>query len=318
MRWFNDLRLDWQLFGAFGAILLVLGIAGGFAVHQLVQIIDSYHLVTGAIYATQNEADNVNSLFNTRESVLKDIYLFHGDAQRVQQATDRITELDNQISDALARLRASPVLPPDELDDLDRAAKAYTDYQAASRAAVARVQENGDAYTLQQEAANLTAGRAEPISSALDDLSRRTKQQAADEVASIERRRQSLLPLIIGILVFSWVLGLAAAALLARNLAHAAGEVASAARRLAEGDLDQEITLRRGDELGDTAASMRGMIAYQRKMAGIADALARGDLKQDFKPRSERDVLGAAFATMIANVRDLVMSIEKGQASRKH
>jgi methyl-accepting chemotaxis protein len=183
---------------------------------------------------------------------------------------------------------------------------------------VARMQENGDAYTLQQAAANLTAGRAEPISSALHDLSRRTKQQAADEVASIERRRQSLLPLIIGVLVFSGALGLAAAALLARKLAHAAGEVSSAARRLAEGDLDQEITLRRGDELGDTAASMRGMIAYQRKIAGIADALARGDLTQDVKPRSEHDVLGAAFAAMITNVRDLIRSIEKERPTRNH
>ena len=52
------------------------------------------------------------------------------------------------------------------------------------------------------------------------------------------------------------------------------------------------------------------MIAYQQRMAVIADTLAAGDFSQRVIPASPRDRLGHAFANMSANLSGLVRQLE--------
>jgi methyl-accepting chemotaxis protein len=58
--------------------------------------------------------------------------------------------------------------------------------------------------------------------------------------------------------------------------------MAVAAERIAEGDVQQEVTYRSGDEIGRLAEAFRGTIRDIQEVARGADALARGDLS----PRS--------------------------------
>jgi len=97
--------------------------------------------------------------------------------------------------------------------------------------------------------------------------------------------------------------------LMARQIITPIKQIATTAEAIAEGDVDQEIEIVRGDELGDLANAFRNMIAYLQEMADEADRLARGDLKADVTPRSEKDRLGNAFRQMIANLKDVIEDI---------
>jgi len=77
-------------------------------------------------------------------------------------------------------------------------------------------------------------------------------------------------------------------------------------QRIAQGDLSETVSYESEDEIGHLAAVLAATIAYQREMAAIAEELAVGDLTADVSPRSADDVLGNAFARMIANLRALV------------
>ena len=46
------------------------------------------------------------------------------------------------------------------------------------------------------------------------------------------------------------------------------------------------------------AGAFGAMVGSLREKAGIAEAIARGDLTRDVEPRSERDALGHAFRAM--------------------
>jgi methyl-accepting chemotaxis protein len=94
--------------------------------------------------------------------------------------------------------------------------------------------------------------------------------------------------------------------LLARGIKKPADEMVTAARGLAEGDVDQDVTLRSRDELGQMADAFRGVIDYQRELAGAARRVADGDLTVEITPKSEKDQLGGAFQTMVGNVRTVV------------
>jgi len=75
---------------------------------------------------------------------------------------------------------------------------------------------------------------------------------------------------------------------------------------LAEGDVNQEISVKSNDEVGNLAAAYSRVIEYMKEMAEATSRVADGDLAVDVKPRSDKDVLGHAHARLIAKQRDLI------------
>lgn len=82
-----------------------------------------------------------------------------------------------------------------------------------------------------------------------------------------------------------------------------------AAQGLAEGDVEQHIDTDSRDEFGRLGASFTDLIAYQKQIAQVAEAMANGDLLGELKPKSEKDVLGHTFAKMANNLRLFVGSV---------
>lgn len=114
---------------------------------------------------------------------------------------------------------------------------------------------------------------------------------------------------IVGATILALLIGTALVWLLVRIIGGAVTQVAAAAQGLAEGKLDQQITVRSRDELGEMAEALRGMIGYQNRMAGVAEAIAAGDLGVAVTPQSAQDVFGTAFQRMTANLRGLLQEI---------
>jgi methyl-accepting chemotaxis protein len=96
---------------------------------------------------------------------------------------------------------------------------------------------------------------------------------------------------------------------LVRSITRAVGQVLQAAEGIAEGDLEHHVDVRSRDELGAMAAAFESMISYLHGTADAAGRIAAGDLTANVEPKSDRDVLGQAFTTMTANLRELVGSV---------
>jgi methyl-accepting chemotaxis protein len=76
----------------------------------------------------------------------------------------------------------------------------------------------------------------------------------------------------------------------------------AAANGIAEGDVQQSVTVSSKDELGATANAFGRMISYLEEMARTADEVADGNLTVQARPRSERDLLGKSFARLISRL----------------
>jgi methyl-accepting chemotaxis protein len=94
-----------------------------------------------------------------------------------------------------------------------------------------------------------------------------------------------------------------------RTIVDPARTIQKAARGLLEGDLNQEITFKSDDEMGDVAEGFRQISAFLQELAGAATALSNGDLTRQVAPRGEKDSLGLAFQKMGGNLREIVSQV---------
>jgi len=104
--------------------------------------------------------------------------------------------------------------------------------------------------------------------------------------------------LTVGALVLLWF----ASGQIARPIRR----ITSVAQGIAEGNLNQQVDVTSEDEIGKLADAFRRMTAYLQEMARAAGHIADGDLTVGVTPKGDTDLLGNAFAQMVANLRDMV------------
>jgi methyl-accepting chemotaxis protein len=88
------------------------------------------------------------------------------------------------------------------------------------------------------------------------------------------------------------------AAWLMRSIVGPMRTITSAFERVAQGDLDVSVRSDTDDELGRLSMAAQASVDYLSEMAQAAERIAAGNLAAEVTPRSERDVLGTAFAEM--------------------
>jgi methyl-accepting chemotaxis protein len=104
--------------------------------------------------------------------------------------------------------------------------------------------------------------------------------------------------------------GIAIAYFTAKSITTPLMQLIDVAREIGDsGDLDQNIDIKRKDEVGELSKSFSKMIAYLKEMANVSEAIAGGDLTVEVQPRSKSDTLGNAFREMTVGLRALVKSV---------
>ena len=134
--------------------------------------------------------------------------------------------------------------------------------------------------------------------------------ESAQKSAADSKSRANTLIFLISLV--SVITGLGLGIFLSRSISRPIIAIASTAGRIADGDLSEEVDIRRGDEIGALADAFRKMTAYLKGMANSAGDIADGDLRSEVTPKSEKDVLGNAFHSMIAGLRSIITDVRTG------
>jgi methyl-accepting chemotaxis protein len=137
--------------------------------------------------------------------------------------------------------------------------------------------------------------------------------ETAIEAAFRGARRLQLLSLTgVAVIALSAMFLLATLAIAtARSLTDPLDEVVAVADRIAAGDISVAIPAGRLDEVGRLPQSLAAMTSYLAEMAGVAQAIARGDLSRTVTPRSENDEFGVALAAMLKYLREVSAMAER-------
>ena len=136
----------------------------------------------------------------------------------------------------------------------------------------------------------------------VDDEQKITDAIAKDATATATRGKR----LVVVMLALAALLAALVSFAMAQPLVRAARRLLTAARGIAAGDVDQDVSVSVGGELGATATAFGDMVAYLREMEQAAQRIADGDLTTDVTPKSDRDALGHALRGMTLNLRQMI------------
>jgi methyl-accepting chemotaxis protein len=97
---------------------------------------------------------------------------------------------------------------------------------------------------------------------------------------------------------------------IARSLARPIRKGAEMAGDIARGDLSRRLILKQEDEVGQLACALNNMVESLQQKAGLAEAIARGELDLEVTLASEKDQLGKALQRMTENLNDLLAQVQ--------
>lgn len=96
---------------------------------------------------------------------------------------------------------------------------------------------------------------------------------------------------------------------ISKMIANPTNELVKAAHAIAIGDVDVRLDIQSKDEIGQLAQEFSGMAAAIREQAQLLLVMADGDYTGSIQPRSDKDVVNSAIATMLENNNRLVSEI---------
>jgi len=116
----------------------------------------------------------------------------------------------------------------------------------------------------------------------------------------------------LSFIIIGSILGLVISLVLIRSITRPLNEIVAVAKRTAEGDITDDIHAEGNDEIGTLAKVFREMMIYFKSMAKTANDIAQGDLRSNVMPKSDKDVLGNAFHSMIGGLRRIITDVRTG------
>ena len=132
-----------------------------------------------------------------------------------------------------------------------------------------------------------------------------SEKQTSEANASATRLATiSVITIVISIVLVSLI-----AFVIARGITRPIKLMSDTARRLALGDIDQTLDYESKDEYGVLADAIRLMIVYQKEMSIVANSISSGNLTEHIKPKSNKDILGQAFKTMIESLHATIRRV---------
>ena len=310
MKWIYDMKIGTRLIGAFlfgGAITTALGCLGIASLSKVAELSRvSYETETiGISYLKQADIDVICSDRAERNLLLSST----AESRQREKAgfEESVAEVNKNIE------KARPLIHTEKgkalLAEFDRA---WMDRQeAASQIVALGMNEPLPRDRESVERAFGSGGDKSPlIEHLLAQMSDEKEGTARDAQKETDHTYRVSRTLMLVFVVWGVVGGVATGAFISRSIARPLGLIAEAARRIAQGDVDQTVEYRAGDEVGSLADSFRCLVEYIRDVANGLEMVAKGDLSVVVKARAEHDILAKSYQRTVDAVNALVHDAE--------
>ncbi|MBI5878010.1 MAG: MCP four helix bundle domain-containing protein, partial [Chloroflexi bacterium] len=285
-----------QLFAGFGVVLLILvivGVIGYVKLNEADVAIDS--IGKGEVPAIQSVYEVEAAALTIRRDVRQAI-IVTSEADR-KKATDDLNLQVKSITVQMSILDKLQVTT-DGKAQLAALKAAYTPWVAEQQqiATLASAGKDAEATTILLSASGTKMREA--IDAALKDLIDGKMQRVDATVKTAQDSSTQAIMLMIGAVVVGVIAGLGIAFVVSQKLAGSANQLAAAAAGLAAGNVNQQLTVKSNDEMGELARSFEAMIGTLRALVAETMRLVEAAKAGRLSERGDEAKFQGAYADL--------------------
>ena len=303
MKW----NVGTKIAGGFGLLLAVFVVVGAVSYRGTSQLIAA----SGSLqhtYEVLTKLDGTLSLLQDVE-IGQRSYALTGDEKFLEPylaAVDKVVPALEQVrkltEDNPRQQRRLDILEPLARSRLDFAKESIETRRTKGAEAAGQLVGSGKGRMIMDE-----------IRKVIGQMEREAEELLAQRTQDAKRDGENAKATIVVGTVAALLLALLAGILITRDVARPLRDLTAVAERITAGDLSVSPPLgTRSDEVGALAQAFSRMTGSLRAMAGIAESIAAGDLRDTIQPQSPQDVLGHAFAGMSESLRAQIRALVEG------
>ena len=136
----------------------------------------------------------------------------------------------------------------------------------------------------------------------LEQLLQEIEDFTQKSLYAAEEHEKAAIKQILLLIIIGTILAALGSFIIARLISLPITRLRELAKKVATGDLSQQVSQISNDELGDLSLSINSTIQSIAEAAQQAEAIASGDFSQEIHPKSEQDKLGHALHNMKAQI----------------
>ena len=295
---FENMLIWKRLAIGFGIIILFTLTIGVVALFNTDKLDTVTHELYERPYKASNAMRDVGRRIFEMQNAVKDTLIYH-DESRISEVIEALQYHDVEILNDLAIIKRASVIEDERLASFVASYKEWRSIQAD----IISHKRAGDDEQLRE----LISGRSEDIVAYLeryiDDFLEASNRLGDEFIHQAEQTHKITNYEMVALLVITVILGLFISSYIARGIVRPLDHVVKSLKKIAMGDLDHEIAIRRRDELGILADSFRDMISNLRHKSEIANHIKQGDLNHLVDIQSKHDRLALAMNEMIYSLR---------------
>lgn len=298
----KNLKISTKLRAGFGLVILLSAFMFLFNFNNLSNIKKSTALTKDTLYPIMKKSNDLLiytislQVWFTDVASARDMSVY---VESIEASELKLSEFNSKIDELIQ-------IDPEHTESLNNIRKPYDDYFAVGLKMV-------QAYSLNNEEMGAE------IKIEFDEQSNSIKNMVNDYYSIIENKfTQGLIEIdnntieantfgaILGILTM--ILGIVISYLIANAVSKPINQITKIAKEISQGNINQTLDYSSKDEIGILADSFQDLINYMKELASAAEHIAQKDLTVIVKPKSETDVLGHSFKTMVEN---LIMMVKE-------
>ncbi len=129
------------------------------------------------------------------------------------------------------------------------------------------------------------------------------------QLKKLDSDRASAVSLAVIFVLCAIAIGAFVAFFIARGISRPVSDMARIAEQISVGDIQHTISINSKDEIGTLGDAFRKLIDYMKTLANAAEQIAANNLTVHVEPKSDKDVLGNSFKTMITSLSQIIRQL---------
>ncbi|MDR3540355.1 MAG: MCP four helix bundle domain-containing protein, partial [Desulfosporosinus sp.] len=312
MNWFMDLKISAKLLVGFIIVAILAAIVGVVGIINIKAIAKSDTVLYENYTVPISELADISTQFQRTRVNTRDMIVTN-DPVVIKSSMDSITQRQADIAKDLDSFDKT-IITTNIRGLYDDLVKKYTAFgqQITKVTELAKQNQDVEAIALISETGSMGIASRE-LQDAIANITKAKLDNAKLMSDNNIKQANSTTIIMIIVILVGIIIAVGLGVILSSIISKPVKLLAEAADKLAVGDVDVEISVKRKtkDELGTLMGSFEKMVKNIHDQVNVAEKIAAGDLSVIIKVKSDKDLLGKKLVEMQDTVKALLSETDK-------